>query len=641
MISKRFALLIGNATYPQGAGLSPLRCPVNDVHGMAELLSAPERGGYTVRTLQDQPHATVREAAFDILTSATRDDLVLIYYSGHGKLDGDGSLFLATADTRSSKLLATAFPVEELKKFIQESPAQRIVVILDCCYSGALAGAFKGDVSGQVSSVLHGREAAGKGVYYLTASTDIQLAEERHGDRNSLLTKHIIAGIREGSADRDGDGVVTVQELLRYVQDQVPKEGRQKPQGFSFRTEDGHLFIANVDTASGPVRLGRVRDSLQGITDDLGPSVPRSVVRAQQLVESATECTPEATTDEGRFIWRLYQAHGSRRDLILISSQRTWLKSALSQLHAATRLPSWWRRRSGYPISVALGLALALELLLSAGLFNWPFQVRSYPLPWDSKPEPKAGKPANPVLPPPEAVEPAKPALPPPPETVEVRPNRSDGQRYVFIPPGEFMMGCSEGDRECDDDEKPPQKVELTRGFWIGQTEVTQAAYEKVMKTQNRSYFKGADRPVEQVSWDDANAYCKAVGMGLPTEAQWECAARAGSKAARYGDLDQIAWYRANSKDQTQPVAAKAPNDWGLYDMLGNVWEWVADWYDEKYYDQRVSKDPLGPATGAWRVVRGGSWFYSPKVVRVSFRSRGGLANRNYLIGFRCAGELR
>jgi formylglycine-generating enzyme required for sulfatase activity len=171
--------------------------------------------------------------------------------------------------------------------------------------------------------------------------------------------------------------------------------------------------------------------------------------------------------------------------------------------------------------------------------------------------------------------------------------NKVDGLRYAYIPPGKFTMGCSPGDAGCFDNETPPHEVEITRGFWMGQTEATQAAYEKLMKT-NPSSFKGADRPVESVSWDQAKAFCEAAGLRLPTEAEWEYAARAGSKESRYGALDQVGWYGSNSKGQTQPVAAKSPNAWGLYDMLGNVWEWTADWYDKDYYNQKVAKDPPG-----------------------------------------------
>ena len=217
--------------------------------------------------------------------------------------------------------------------------------------------------------------------------------------------------------------------------------------------------------------------------------------------------------------------------------------------------------------------------------------------------------------------------------------NPKDGLTYLWIKPGKFQMGCSPGDEQCFSDEKPAHEVEITQGFWIGQTEVTQGAYSSVMK-QKPSYFKGDLRPVETVTWTDAQTYCQAQGLRLPTEAEWEYAARAGSTAARYGDLDQIAWYGKNSGNSTHDARGKLPNAWGLYDMLGNVWEWVADWYDDAYYAKSPARDPAGPATGTQRVLRGGSWSLDPQYVRASYR--GGLVpeDRGYVIGFRCAGEL-
>jgi formylglycine-generating enzyme required for sulfatase activity/energy-coupling factor transporter ATP-binding protein EcfA2 len=221
--------------------------------------------------------------------------------------------------------------------------------------------------------------------------------------------------------------------------------------------------------------------------------------------------------------------------------------------------------------------------------------------------------------------------------TVKSKINPRDGQRYVYIAPGKFVMGCSQGDNTCFENEKPPHEVEIADGFWIERTEVTQAAYSKAAG-QNPSSVKGMNLPVDTVNWNDAKSYCEAVGMRLPTEAEWEYAARAGSSDATYGELQQVAWA---ATDQPHPVAGKLPNRWGLYDVLGNVWEWTADWYGAVYYDQKVSKDPPGPASGQYKVVRGGSWYNDSGNVRLSNRVRYDPAAHSGGIGFRCAGELR
>jgi formylglycine-generating enzyme required for sulfatase activity len=221
------------------------------------------------------------------------------------------------------------------------------------------------------------------------------------------------------------------------------------------------------------------------------------------------------------------------------------------------------------------------------------------------------------------------------PEAGSTKVNLKDGQKYVWIPAGSFYMGCSPGDTECDADEKPAHNVSITKGFWLGETPVTQAAYLRVMGT-NPSYFKGDDLPVEQVSWGEAKSYCEAIGGRLPTEAEWEYAARAGTVGARYGNIDAIAWYDGNSRNEFHPVARKQPNTWGLYDMLGNVWQWTADWYDEKYFARRDATDPQGPSLGTVRTLRGGSWSDSPRIVRVSDRYGSGPGYRGSIVGARC-----
>ena len=220
----------------------------------------------------------------------------------------------------------------------------------------------------------------------------------------------------------------------------------------------------------------------------------------------------------------------------------------------------------------------------------------------------------------------AVPAPPSPsaPRVGETRVNAKDGLTYVWIPAGSFTMGCSPGDGECYNDEKPPHAEQIADGFWLGRTEVTQAAWKRVMNS-SPSYFKGDQLPIEQVNWTEAGDYCKAIGGRLPTEKEWEYAARAGTTDARYGALDAIAWYSGNSGKSTHPVGLnKQANAYGLYDMLGNVWEWTSDNYD-----------------AGRKVVRGGSWSDSPQFVRVSGRGGDGPTNRLSDIGFRCAGEFR
>lgn len=214
--------------------------------------------------------------------------------------------------------------------------------------------------------------------------------------------------------------------------------------------------------------------------------------------------------------------------------------------------------------------------------------------------------------------------------------NSKDGLTYVWIAPGTFQMGCSNGDAKCEKDEKPTHTVKLTQGFWIGQTLVTQAAYQKVIG-MNPSTFKGDKLPVNYVSFDDATAYCTRVGMRLPTEAEYEYAARGGSAGADYGPIDQIAWYDANSKGTPHEVAQKKANAYGLYDMLGNLWVWTADWYGR--FTAAEETDPKGPKTGPAGVLKGGSWRNDASRIRASVRLTDGRANQFFEYGIRCAGE--
>jgi formylglycine-generating enzyme required for sulfatase activity len=214
---------------------------------------------------------------------------------------------------------------------------------------------------------------------------------------------------------------------------------------------------------------------------------------------------------------------------------------------------------------------------------------------------------------------------------------------FVLMPAGEFLMG-SDSSRGG---EKPPHRVRITKRLEIGEFEVTQAQWKAVMGA-NPSYFQGDRRPVESVSWNDVQEFLKRLNATndgyryrLPTEAEWEYAARAGSTADGVADPDAVAWYDGNSGGETHPAGGKRANAWGLNDMLGNVREWCADWYGRDYYASSPVDDPQGPAFGTHHVVRGGSWLDDSRGVLPAGRYWDIPEFRSRDTGFRLVREAR
>ena len=224
------------------------------------------------------------------------------------------------------------------------------------------------------------------------------------------------------------------------------------------------------------------------------------------------------------------------------------------------------------------------------------------------------------------------------------------GLELVWVEPGTFTMGSDLDEPLRNKAEGPRMRVTLSKGFWLGKTEVTQAQYETVAGT-NPSTFKavGPNAPVEQVSWIDATEFCRKLtereraagrlpegyAYTLPTEAQWEYASRAGTTGSYPGEPDAMAWHDRNSGGTTHPVGLKRPNAWGFYDMAGNVLEWCYDWYGD-YAGGEVT-DPTGPRRGSYRMARGGSWRADLRVGRSAARAGGSAGRLDYTMGFRLA----
>lgn len=276
--------------------------------------------------------------------------------------------------------------------------------------------------------------------------------------------------------------------------------------------------------------------------------------------------------------------------------------------------------------------------------------------------------------------------------------NRKDNLKYVKIPRGSFLMGCVPGDKFCERAEKPQHKVEITKVFWLTQTEVTVSAFRKCVKetgyvpssvktNKGRMYRNNLndwewtsgltwetpleagvkvpdDFPVAQVSWDDADAFCRFAGGRLPTEAEWEYASRGGleNKLFPWGDEKiplKNGIKQSNAPDEATarmfpgmktfrgyddgfaiyaPTGSFAPNSFGLFDMAGGVWEWTNDFFAEDYYTEKPQKNPTGAAVGDAKIVRGGSWAYAPEQQRSS--ERGYFEHKDFWtasLGFRCA----
>ncbi len=247
---RRFAILVGNRQYDADAQLENLRCPVQDAEGLAEVLSDPQIGRFDdVQIFCNQSHTEILEATEQLISNgAEPNDLILFYFSGHGKLDRQGRLYLAVANTRTQTLGSTAIPIEQIKDFIDNGRSIRLVIMLDCCFSGAAGEAFatpKGDVDSTLQLF-----SGGRGKYILTASTASQTAQEKESETYSVFTKHLIEGLRTGAADLDRNGLVTVEELYRYIHTQVREENHQEPMQWGLQ-RSGDLVLAFCPAGDG------------------------------------------------------------------------------------------------------------------------------------------------------------------------------------------------------------------------------------------------------------------------------------------------------------------------------------------------------------------------------------------------------
>ena len=585
MAEKRYAILIASSSYPDEPGLTDLRCPANDVDALDKVLRSPDLGGFTeTDVFKNRPSHEVLERIETVLGEAGREDLVLIYFSGHGKLNPAGQLCLATANTKLRALGSTSIPAGSIKSYFDHSASRKKILLLDCCYSGAVGKDFiKGGVGEQLQLM-----SRGQGTFIMTASTGIEVAVEKEGDTYGLFTKHLVQGIRSGEADKDEDGFVDMQELYEYVHEKVRGEGAQEPMKWDLHAK-GKLVIARSGKSSGEKQLREAKSILFRLAAE--ERLTESIVF--EAVKLLTLPKQEMTVKDQECSLLVRQLINAKINPPVFIEQ--WTRACLIYHSSGKTTKPEEQRTVIIPVEQELKVPVASSAQAS-------------------RPTPQQG------------------------DTIQ---DEITGMELVYIPAGCFMMGSPPGEKDRDDDEGPVHEV-CVDGFWMGKYEVTQGQWKKIMGDNPAKFQKGDKYPVEQVSWEDAQKFITELNKKsgekyrLPTEAEWEYAARAGASYKYSGgdDLDAVAWYDGNSGNTTHPVGQKKANAFGVYDMSGNVWEWCADWYDGKYYASSPQDNPTGPDSGTRRVLRGGSWFDHPVDCRSVHRDRyeSGASRRRYRV---------
>jgi formylglycine-generating enzyme required for sulfatase activity len=640
---QRWAVVVGIGKY-RDPTIRPLRYAVADARAMHAFLVDPNGGGFppaNVQLLLDQQatQVTLRSALGTTLARrAVRGDTVFIYYAGHGALEADLSgreldgyaKYLIPHDASTADLFASAINMAEVEIFFSRIQAETVVLALDTCYSGAGGGrGFANLPPGRDARGITlqpdflARLARGRGRAILTAADTnevaLELAELGHG----LFTYHLLEALR-GKADIQGKGYVTLQDAYRYVYDRVARHSRQV---------GGSQSPKLMTQAVGEIVLaGRVPAAVAAVPPAPAPTV-RVLPRPGSLVIRSARQRVEVRLGDRR----LGEA-GPGGDLLVEN-----IPAGLHRLRATAKHGGFKTLERDVRVAAGQRLELAVDL---------------------------------------EALGPA-PVV-----------GGEDGAEMVLVPAGEFWMGstpeqvaqaiddCTKRGvaearcREWYELELPRHRVVLD-AYYLDRYEVTNVLFERFVRaTGHRTAAEreghgwvrrqedakwtwdkvvGATwrtpsgpgsvaaptHPVVQVSWEDANAYCRWAGKRLPTEAEWEKAARGtDGRVYPWGD----AWdpSKANGDRRvkaTSPVGSypAGASPYGAHDLAGNVWEWVADWSAPDYYPRSPHSNPKGPDSGTFRVLRGGSWLNYPFNLRSAYRHYDSPDVRIDLIGFRCA----
>jgi formylglycine-generating enzyme required for sulfatase activity/uncharacterized caspase-like protein len=667
----KHALLIGISAY--GEGLSPIPSALRDVQAMREVLLDPELGGIgqdQLRVLTDPGRMEMESAIEAFYADKDQDDLLLLYFSGHGFRQNDRQLLLSTSQctkvTRNGRTdvhRPTTLSARDVRAYMDGSRSRRQVVILDCCFSGAFALGWelKKDGGSLAIEELLGR----KGRAVLTSSDVIETSQgAEDGEGLSVYTRFLVEGIKTGAAAGEGRDWLSPRDLHRYAAQRVGDLAPTMTPQFIY-TEDGDLIrVCRVRRDPSTDYRQKVQELVEkqagvitaagrAILDDLMQELGLSPDRAERI--EAEVLQP----------FRDYDAKRARYRATVAAT----LEARGNQPERLT--PQDWEELKELEQRMKLRVADAAAIELELGLQRSEESLQAPRPPRVEDPAERAGSQGPPLL-----------QIPATRGWLEREGNQwrkkeapitvpgfleelAEGIAItmVQIPGGDFLMGSPESEKGRTDAEGPQHRVTLP-SFFLGQTPVTQAQWKVVAgwpKVErdlkpDPSNFKGANRPVEQVSWEEAMEFCHRLNQRsnlaytLPSEAQWEYACRAGTKTPfAFGDTltPELANYDSNYtygsgpkgfyREETLDVGSFPANAWGLHDMHGNVWEWCLDPWHQTYGG--APSDGTAWENGAEdegvRLLRGGSWNFYPRDCRSAYRHGRRRGNRGNDVGFR------
>jgi formylglycine-generating enzyme required for sulfatase activity len=677
-MASKHALLIGVSTYSEG--LTAIPSARLDVAALAEVLRDPQLGGFPpeqVVVLQDPQRTPMERAVAELFANRAADDLLLLYFSGHGFRDDQRQLLLSCSESTKSKQGKpepySTLKARDVQAYMRASQSQRQLLILDCCFSGAFAEGMGAKDDGAID--LEGFGGKGKAVLTSSASIETSSAPEA-GDDLSMYTRFFVEGIRTGAADLQQRGFVDAKDLHHYVESRLQELApAMSPQLIAIGA-GREIRLSRVPRDSTVLYRQKVEELAKrrrGVINKAGRMILQKMRANLPAGEQISDEQAEQIEAEVLGPWREYAKKLSEFEALVADLVADG--QGLSALD--------WQDLRDLQAQVKLAESDLIEIFAKHGIAANPLlklaaaqsdRAAVHP-PGDSSVEDAA-----------EAGELLALSI----ETAQVVKTRADSGKVAWridrrplqvqgyrerlaegveltmvqIPAGSFLMGSPSEEYERNDKEGPQHQVQL-QGFFMGQTPITQTQWQVVASWQtlqrelnsDSAFFKGLHQPVEGVLWEDAIEFCQRLSQRfgrtytLPSEAQWEYACRAGiTTPFHFGatltpDLANYAGYytycsgpKGVFRQETTAVASFPANPWGLYDMHGNVWEWCLDqWHDNyqgapadgsAWLDSDVNKDNQ-------RLLRGGSWARNPGDCRSASRSNRHPGDRGRAIGFR------